>query len=260
MKESGKQVKKISLGLALISLLFASGCSNDSESNTTPKATNEEVIVFAAASLKGAFTEMAQEFESQNSNTKVILNFGTNSMLSEQIMNGAAGDVVATSDEGTITSLAEKAGAPTNFASDYLALAVVVGNIDDVKGLPEFADPKRKLALCAENSLCGDAGRQMLHLSGLAAETDVIGADGAATIAQVNNGDATAALVFNSDIVAASGKVDAVAIPAIEDFKANYFIAQLTDAANKDLAGAFIEFVNSDRGIAILEKYGFSAG
>lgn len=251
-------MKKFSLGLALISLLFVSGCGgNESKSDTTP-STTEEVIVFAATSLKGAFTEIAQEFEAENSNAKVVFNFGTSSMLGEQIMSGAAGDVVAASDEGTITSLAEKAGAPTNFASDYLALAVVVGNIDDVKGLPDFADPKRKLALCAENSLCGDAARQMLHLSGLTSETDVIGADGAAAIAKVNNGEATAALVFNTDIVAADGKVDAVAIPAIEDFKANYFIAQLTDSANKDLAESFIAFVNSDRGKDILEKYGFS--
>ena len=59
----------------------------------------ETLRVFAAASLTGAFTELGEQFEADHPGTRVELNFGPSSGLSEQIASGAPADVFASADE-----------------------------------------------------------------------------------------------------------------------------------------------------------------
>ena len=65
-----------------------------SPSGSSPAVTGT-VTVFAAASLKEAFTTLGQQFEAAHPGTRVVLNFGPSSGLATQINQGAPADVFA---------------------------------------------------------------------------------------------------------------------------------------------------------------------
>src|SRR5262245_37997482 len=94
--------------LSVVVLLVLAGCgdsepeSDSSKSDETTTSTTlapATITVSAAASLTGAFTTIAQDFEKDNPGTHVALNFGPSSRLSDQIVAGGAADVFASADE-----------------------------------------------------------------------------------------------------------------------------------------------------------------
>lgn len=255
-------MKKIGLGLALASLLIATGCADQQEEVTEvveeiPAEVTDKVVVFAAASLDDAFTEIAEVFESDNPGVKVTLNFGPSSTLAEQIKSGAPSDVLATADEESITSLDSQTGEALLFATNFLSIAMPAGNPGNITDLKDFGNPKKKVAICADEVPCGNAARQIFHFAGVTPSIDTFGKDAAATINLVSSGEVDAALVYDTDILDAGDKVESIQIPAIENYQAGYYISQLSEALNPTNAQAFIDLVYSDRGIKILEKYGF---
>lgn len=255
-------MKKIGLGLALASLLITTGCADQQEEVTEvveeiPAEVTDKVVVFAAASLDDAFTEIAEVFESDNPGVKVTLNFGPSSTLAEQIKSGAPSDVLATADEESITSLDSQTGEALLFATNFLSIAMPAGNPGNITDLKDFGNPKKKVAICADEVPCGNAARQIFHFAGVTPSIDTFGKDAAATINLVSSGEVDAALVYDTDILDAGDKVESIQIPAIENYQAGYYISQLSEALNPTNAQAFIDLVYSDRGIKILEKYGF---
>ncbi len=65
--------------------------------------------MFAAASLKGTFTEIGKQFEAAHEGVTVKFNFAGSSDLVAQIQQGAPADVFASAD----TKNMDKATAPT---------------------------------------------------------------------------------------------------------------------------------------------------
>jgi molybdate transport system substrate-binding protein len=60
------------------------GCGASGEAGT-----EGPVVVLAAASLTGAFTELAASFEADNPGTTVTLSFAASSALAQQVLSGA---------------------------------------------------------------------------------------------------------------------------------------------------------------------------
>ena len=87
-------------GYAIAALLLV-GCGS-AESRTS-------ITVSAAASLTGAFTEIADEFAAAHPDVDVALNFGSSGQLAAQIGDGAPADVAAFADTAAMDTLA-KAG------------------------------------------------------------------------------------------------------------------------------------------------------
>ena len=69
-------------------------------------------------------------------------------------------------------------------------------------------------------------------------------------------GEADAGIVYASDRVGAEG-VAALQIPDMLNVVAQYPIAPLNDSAQPEAAAAFVAWVLSDEGQAILAEYGF---
>lgn len=255
-------MKKIALSLAVASLLLASGCAGQQKETKEviadkPAEVTDQVVVFAAASLNKTFTEIAEVFESDNPEVKVTLHFGPSSTLSEQIKSGAPSDVLATADEESMTSLGDQTGEALLFATNFLSIAMPAGNPGEITELADFANPKNKIAICADEVPCGYAARQIFKFAGVTPSIDTFGKDATATMNLVSSGEVDAALIYNTDILGAGDKVESIAIPAVENYQAGYYISQLSDAMSPSNAQAFIDLVYSDRGVKILEKYGF---
>ena len=133
------------------------------------------------------------------------------------------------------------------------------GNEAGVTGLDDFANPDLLIGLCAEEVPCGEFGREALANAGVTPSIDTNEPDVRSLLTKVEAGDLDAGIVYVTDVLAAGDAVEGIDIPADENVIATYPIAALTDAANAEVADAFVEFVLSDEGQEILDSYGFDA-
>ena len=258
--------------VAAFSLITLSSCSGGSESASsssstassaaaTASATPVELNVFAAASLNKAFPEIADTvLKESDPNIKVTFNFQGSSTLVDQMKEGAPADVFASADQKNMTkaSDAKLVDAPKPFASNVLTLIVPKGNPAKITGLDSSLDGK-KLVVCAQGVPCGNATKQLAEKLGVTLNpvseeqkvTDVR--------AKVESGEADAGLVYATDAKAAGDKVETIEVARANEVVNSYPIALTVSTQNKEAAQKFIDAVLSDKGQAVLKKYGFSA-
>lgn len=237
----------------LLSLTACGGASGASSSE-------QQVTVFAAASLREAFTQIGSDFEAAHPGTKVVFNFGGSSALASQLDQGAPADVVASASLKNMQDVVTAAGAdrPQIFARNVLTIAVPAGNPRRVTSLTDLADPGVKVAVCQPAVPCGVlAGtvfaKATLHVTPVTREADV-----KAVLTKVTLGEVDAGLVYLTDVRAADAKVTGIPIPPAVSASTEYPIATLTRAANPTLARAFVDAVRSPDGTAVLTAAGFA--
>ncbi len=225
-----------------------------------PNVTEAEVLVSAAASLTDAFTDIKTAFELANPEIDVILNFGASSALREQILGGAPVDVFASANMTNMEQLVGSGavdGLPSRFATNRLEIAVPRGNPAGITGLTDFADGELLIGLCAESAPCGDFARQVLDNAGISPEIDTNETDVRSLLTKLEAGELDAGIVYVTDVVSSGGGVEGVEIPEALNVLAEYPLAVLAGAPHPEGAKAFVAFVLSTEGQAILDKYGF---
>ena len=221
-----------------------------------------ELLVSAAASLTDAFGEVESAFEEENLDVDVVLNLGSSSALREQILEGAPADVFAsanTSNMDQIAQAGELSGEAEIFVTNSLQIAVPTGNPAGVTGLEDFAREELLIGLCAEDVPCGDFGRQALENAGISPSIDTNEPAVRALLTKIEAGELDAGITYVTDVLSTSGTVEGIEIPAEVNVVAEYPIATLAGAPNADAASAWVEFVLSDEGQAILTSYGFTS-
>lgn len=243
--------------LAVLAPAAVSGCGSGGSAG----GGGGEVTVFAAASLTETFTELGEIFEAEHPGTTVRFNFGSSATLAQQIVQGAPADVFAAANPATIKTVtdASLADAPTTFARNRLQIAVPKDNPAKVDELKDLADPKVKVALCAEQVPCGAAARKILDAAGLTVTPITLEQDVKATLTKVALGEVDAALVYRTDVLAAAGRVTGIPFPEADEAVNDYPIAVLTTAPSADQARRFVDLVLSQRGKDVLTKAGFEA-
>ncbi|MCW2824590.1 MAG: Molybdate-binding protein [Aeromicrobium sp.] len=248
----------------LLALVAACGSSDsDGAASTATSATPEQttITVFAAASLKGPFTEIGKKFEAENKGVTVTFNFAGSSDLVAQIQQGAPADVFASADtknmdKATADGLVE--GTPANFATNTLQIATPPDNPARVESLADLADPDVKVVLCASEVPCGAAAAGVEQAAGVDIQpvseeqsvTDVLG--------KVVSGEADAGLVYVTDVKAAGDTVLGVTFPEADEVVNTYPIGALADSENLDVAQSFADFVTGAEGQAVLAAAGFA--
>ncbi|MCZ2404679.1 molybdate ABC transporter substrate-binding protein [Paenarthrobacter sp. Z7-10] len=257
-------------GLILVAILSAclTGCgstatgagSTNGGSTGTSSALSGKVSVFAAASLKSTFTKLATEFERVHPGTKVALSFAGSSDLVTQIIAGAPADVFASADAANMDRLVTASlidGAPANFATNVLTIAVPSANPASVHSFADLAKPGVKVVICASQVPCGAAAKTVEAATGTTLKpvseessvTDVLG--------KVAAGEADAGLVYVTDIRDAGGKVKGIPFDAAAKAVNTYPIATVEGSKNKRLAAAFTALVKGSTGQRILASAGF---
>jgi molybdate transport system substrate-binding protein len=256
-------------------LLAACGSSGGSESTATTKAPSSdattttatepalegEITVSAAASLTESFTELGKAFEADHDGTKITFTFDSSGTLSQQILDGAPVDVFASADEKNMQKLTDAdlvKGEPTVFAKNQLIIVTKPGNPEGIESLADLADAGI-ISLCGEDVPCGKFAGEALDKAGVTIPESSVtrGQNVKATLTAVTEGDAVAGIVYVTDALAAGDAVDSVEIPTDENVIATYPVAVLTDTQDAALASAFVDYVSSDAGQAVLEERGF---
>jgi molybdate transport system substrate-binding protein len=224
-------------------------------------------MVFAAASLRDAFTAIAEAFERGHAGVHVTFNFAGTQELRTQLEHGASVDVFASADQRHMDELvrAGKAGSPHVFAHNEPVIAVAKDAATTIRGLSDLARAERIVIGAPEVPI----GRYTLQILDRAGPT--LGADFRAKVeakvvsrelnvkqvlAKVRLGEAQAGIVYRTD-VPQTQEVSVVAIPPEINVIASYPIAQVTGAAHPSLARTFIEFVLSGAGQRRLKDAGF---
>jgi molybdate transport system substrate-binding protein len=220
-----------------------------------------DLTISAATSLTDAFTELAKQFRKVNKGVKVRLNFGSSSTLLTQIQSGAPSDIMASADLTNLEKLVASGNAvvtPKVFARNTMAIAVKPGNPKSVRSVADLTSLSF-IALCGKTVPCGVYASSVLTRAGVViAESKVTrGIDVKATLSAVANGDADAAIVYKTDVLAAKKTVVGIDIPSAQNVKAMYGIAPIRGSKNPENAKAFIDFVLSEQGWQILKSFGF---
>jgi len=222
-------------------------------------ALHGSVTVLAAASLTEAFGTLATQFEAAHPGVTVKLSFGASSALAQQVNSGAPVDVFASAAVKNMQQVISAGGATssTNFAKNVLEVAVPPSNPAGISQLSDLARPGVKVALCQAQVPCGAVAQQVFSNAGIAVKPVTEEADVKSVLTKVETDEVDAGVVYVTDVRAAGSRVRGIAIPASVNASTEYPIAALGKAANPSAAAAFVDYVLSSSGQAVLSAAGF---
>src|SRR5262249_46263450 len=158
-----KNVKLLASVAALSLVLAGCGSGQNSSSGTSSGAAGGgggKIMVFAAASLKKSFTDIGEQFKTDNPGADVEFSFAGSSDLVSQLTQGAQADVFASADTKNMDKAAQAgllAGDPVDFASNTLTIAVAPGNPKQIKSFQDLTKPGVTVVVCAPQVPCGSA-------------------------------------------------------------------------------------------------------
>lgn len=255
------------ISLFLLLSIFLAGCGP-----VVPvPAEHVTLNVFAASSLTDAFTEIGESFEAVNSGVTVTFNFAGSQALRTQIEEGAPADVFASASGKEMDTAVEGKFVPDGvtqiFLSNQLVVILPADNPAGLEKLEDLANPGIKIVLAAEEVPVGNYARQSLELMNGSFGDDfkdkvlvnvVSNEDNVKqVVSKVQLGEADAGIAYVSDIVA-SPDLKTIEIPTELNVIAKYPIAPLAASENAEVAQAFINYVLSVEGQAVLQRWGFT--
>lgn len=241
----------------------AAGCGQGASGDPRPSSSTgrRTLTVFAAASLTESFTDLGRRFEEAHPGTTVRFSFGASSSLARQVVAGAPADVLAVADD---ISLAPPVDAGLivlrrDFATNRLAVVVAEGNPHSVRTLADLGRGGLVVVLCSMEVPCGRLGFEVLDRAGVTVTPASLERDVRAVLAKVTLGEADAGIVYETDVRAPSTKVDGVGIPDGQNADTRYSVATVRtpDPGQRQAAGAFVDFVASKPGQAVMASFGF---
>ena len=261
MKRSSRLVLAGVLLSALISGCSSGGNPSQPASSPATSAAGGKILVFAAASLKKSFTDIGQQFQTDNPGSSVEFSFAGSSDLVTQLTNGAPADVFASADTQNMDKAAQAgllAGAPVNFASNTLTIAVAPGNPKKITSFQDLTKPGLDVVVCAPQVPCGSATQKVeqatgAHLTPVSEESSVTD-----VLNKVTTGQADAGLVYITDAAGAGDKVTAVPFPEASGAVNTYPIAVLKGSKNPGLASKFVDMVTGPTGQKVLSAARFA--
>jgi molybdate transport system substrate-binding protein len=245
---------------ALAAVTLITGCGSG-EKPSPENTSGGRLMVFAAASLKGTFTEIGRQFTTENPSASVDFNFAGSSDLVTQLTQGAPADVFASADTKNMDKAAAAgllAGDPVNFAANTLTIAVAPGNPKQISSFKDLTKPGTAVVVCAPQVPCGSATQKVEKATGVtlapvseeSSVTDVLN--------KVTTGQADAGVVYVTDAIGVGNKVTAVPFPESSGAVNTYPIAALKQSANAALAKSFVDYVTSEAGQKVLSQAGFA--
>jgi len=265
---------------AIVLTVVLTACGGSSDGRSEPAggtAPGGKITVFAAASLSEAFKEIAVAFKAAYPGAQIDFNFAGTPTLRTQLEQGARADVFASANLEQM-ELAKQSGVveqtSSSFARNSLVIITPSDNPAKIESAADLARDGLKLVVAQEDVPVGAYTRQALASMtadasfGAGFRDAVLGnvvsleSNVKQVVAKVELGEADAGIVYGTDVTpGVASKLHKIEIPEAFNVIAEYPVALVSDRSNDALARAFIEFLLSERGQAILGEYGFlSAG
>lgn len=219
------------LATALLTAVGATSCARS-------QAAERRLDVFAAASLRAAFTAAAAAYERGHPGTDVRLSFSGSQVLAAQVRQGAPADVLATADVASIR------GVVPHQVLAHNRLAVVGAGM---RTLADLARPGLRVVLAAPEVPAGRAARAALQDAGVTVRPVSLEDSVAGVVTKVRLGEADAGIAYATDLhdglpgTPLAGAGTALAVGAVTPEGVT-----------------FVAFVLGPAGQAILQQHGFT--
>lgn len=234
----------------------------------------EELVVFTAASLTGAFSEIGKTYEDETG-IKVVFNFDGSQALRTQIEHGAYADVFVSANNKQMNALKDL-GLMNNssisiFTRNKLSLIIPKDNPAGISDLRDIATPGVKIVIGTKDVPVGDYALQIINNLGddpsfgpeykekvlaniISQETNVN-----YVVTKIALGEADVGFAYVSDVTRElSSRVSQIEIPDEYNIIAEYPMGITTESRYAAEALDFINLVKSEEGRAVLVRYGFS--
>jgi molybdate transport system substrate-binding protein len=264
----------VSLALCMLFAACDQSTTTSSSSSTTPTTAPAPVTlnVFAASSLKASFTDIQTQYQQVHPGIKIVYNFAGSQALVTQITQGAPADIFAAADQKNMqkVSTAGLATSPQNFADNTLAIIIPSTNPAHIATLKDLANKGVKIDVAASTVPVGSYTLQVLDKTGKSADygsayESAVKAnfvsqetEDTAIVQKVELGEVDAGIVYSTDVTAAAAsKVTFISIPSTLNIIAQYPITVLKNSKDASDAQAFVQYILSSDGQAILAKYRF---
>ncbi len=256
------------LALAVILALAACGGGEDGE---------VELTVFAAASMQETLTEIGGRYMANHRSVKLTFNFDSSGTLKTQIQEGAVCDVFISAGQKQMDQLDAAADGNTegldfvlsgtrfDLLENKVALAVPEGNpgginsFDDLRAALEAGAVL--LAMGNSDVPVGQYTQKIFAYWGLdeAALAGCItyGSNVKEVATQVAEGAVDCGVIYGTDAFSAGLTVVDTATAEMCG-QVVYPAAVLSTSTHQDEARAFLDYVRSDEGAAVLESVGFT--
>lgn len=257
-------------GVAAIAVLVVLAAAG--KQSFGPASSTGSIAIAAASDLQFAVGELVDAYEADHPGVELTATFGSSGNFVSQIRNGAPFDVFFSADLAFPRALEADGlaatGSTRRYATGRLVLWVPPGSTLDVvgRGLDALADPRVKRIAIAnpEHAPYGRAAVAALRSAGLedvVADRLVLGENVSQAAQFVESGAADAGIVARSLVLAPTlrGVGTHVDVPAELHPPIEQGAVVLARAADPAAATAFLDFVLSPAGRAVLGRSGFDA-
>lgn len=243
------------------------------DSSDVPTGLSGDLTIFAAASLTDAFTELQALLEEANPDLSISYNFAGSQALATQLAEGADASVFASANNTQMTAAQDAdriAGEPVIFVRNRLAVIVPADNPAGLETPADLANEGILLVIANPDVPVGQYTLEMLD--NMSADPEY-GADFRAqveanvvslednvrqVVTKVQLGEADAGVVYVSDVTEdVVDEVTLIEVPEAFNVIAQYPVAAV-EGGDAELAQAFIDYLLSAGGQAVLEQYGFT--
>jgi molybdate transport system substrate-binding protein len=258
----------------VLSALLA-GCGGDVTAGGSPSAARPITLnVFAAASLKDAFTAIGNSFHAAHPNVTVTFNFAGSDTLAQQITQGGApADVFASANPQQMNVVVKggdiDGGKVKVFTHNRIEVIFPKNNPAHIQTLQDLAKPGLKLVLAAPAVPAGQYARDFLTRASddtsfpagykdavlknvVSSESDV-----KSVLAKVTLGEADAGIVYTTDAATKADDLGTLAIPDNLNTIAVYPIGVVKGSKQAATAQQFVNAVLAADGQATLARFGF---
>jgi molybdate transport system substrate-binding protein len=231
-------------------------------------AAQRDVLIFAAASLREACTELQGPFEQAHPGVHLRFNFAGSQELRTQLEQGAPADVFISADQRQMEEAAKAAlvGPAQLLVSNTPVLIVPRSNPAGLKRFVDLPSVKRLvigteevpighytlLVLDKATAALGGNFRGRVEARVVSRELNV-----KQVLAKVTLGEADAGFVYQSDAFSAGRQVQVVPIPAEYNVVAHYPMAAVKRAPHAEMALAYVQFLASAAAQAVFARFGF---
>lgn len=257
-------------GTAYWGALVCAGLGSVSSVSLAAGGPTDLPTVAAASDLKFALPVLAQAFEAETG-ARVKLTFGSSGVLATQIANGAPFEVFMSADEALVDELNGRGvlrDAGQIYGLGQLAIFAPVGSVvtcdADLTGLKAAmaASKAGKISIAnPQHAPYGRAAKAALEVAGLWKEAQsqlVLGESATQALQFATEGGAIAALIPAPLVEApefpGQGCHERVSERLAAPLRQRLAVMKSAGA----VASAFAAFITTDKGRAILAKYGFS--
>ncbi|HEY4423314.1 MAG TPA: molybdate ABC transporter substrate-binding protein [Pyrinomonadaceae bacterium] len=250
------------LAALLLALACVTACKDKTPKSPSGSASGE-LTVAAASDLTPVFEELGREFESATK-TKVVFVFGSTGMLTRQIENGAPFDLFAAANVSYIDELDQKGliipDSKTVYARGRITLWTANESPVRFQGIEDLARPEiQRIAIAnPDHAPYGLAAKQALQSAGVWDRVQpklVYGDNIRQTLQYAQTGNVEVAIVSLTLSINSNGRW--TLIPEDLHQPIDQGLAIMKSTKNEPAARAFIDFLRSPQGKAIMKKYGF---